>query len=83
MTPEETFEDLSDEEKEQAKEATSMEEIEQIAEGGGTALSLDDLDAAAGGRASWDTCKVYAQRCHQWDRINQLRCPTYRDRGWD
>lgn len=40
-------------------------------------------DAAAGGKPPWDTCKVYAQRCHKWDRVNQLRCPTYRDRGWD
>jgi hypothetical protein len=83
MTLDETFDGLTDEEKEQAKKATSMEEVEKIAEGGGMELSLDDLDAAAGGRASWDTCKVYAQRCHQWDRANQLRCPAYRDRGWD
>ena len=42
-----SFENLSDEEKEQAKEAASMEEIEEIAAGGGTELSLDELDEAA------------------------------------
>jgi len=83
MNLEGPFENLSDEEKKRAKEATSMEEVEEIAEGGGMRLSLDDLDEAAGGVCSWDTCKVYAQRCHKWDRINQLRCPTYRDRAWD
>lgn len=46
---ERTFESLSDEEKEQAKETPSMEEIEEVADSGGMRLSVDDLDAVSGG----------------------------------
>ena len=48
MTFKETFENLPDKDKELAKEATSMGEIQEIAEIENTRLSLDELDAAAG-----------------------------------
>ena len=84
MTFEETFENLPDKDKELAKEAASMEEIQEIAESENARLSLDDLDAAAGGGGEpWKQCKKYAARCRKYDKTFILRCPMYTDRGWD
>ena len=51
MSLEEMFSNLPDEQKEQVKACTSPEEMKQVFEDGGMKLDLDDLEAAAGGRA--------------------------------
>jgi hypothetical protein len=61
-----------------------MGEIQEIAEIEDTRLSLDELDAAAGGNwEPWKQCKKYAARCKKYDKSFMLRCPMYTEREWD
>ena len=72
--------DLTEEQKEQARECKTAEELSDMAEAQNTPLSLDSLDAAAGGRSS---CSRYAERCRGYDKNFQLACKTFSQRWWD
>ena len=50
--------ELTDEIKEQSRERKAEGELAEPAESGNTALSLDDLDGAAGGKAVYARKKV-------------------------
>ena len=61
------FENLSEEQKAQARECKTVEELMELAEKQGIDLSADQLKALSGGDGDeWYDCKIYGQKCENY-----------------